>query len=167
VTDEDELEIMQMYEQGVSIADIAAEMAFTTNTVRKMLRKNDIVVAASKSTILDRMSMQDIEALKEDSYQGMSVIEICRKWGFKATQSFYVLVHELGWTPRQFEKTTIQAKKLREDKAIEMYQQGHPLWFISQETGLYQPQIHALIHREGLTLRRPRGESKVVKHRPA
>ena len=163
----EELEIVQMYEAGVSILDIEVEMDVSRNTIYRILKGEEIPLRSLRNvgrpSILDSMSEADIEAFALDYNSDLKVHEIMDKWKIRSTKSFYDLLHLLQIPMRTTSKQHLEAKEKRILLAMDMYRKGYYIWEIEQETGIRQPEIHKELHRRDVPLRRPRERAKLGK----
>jgi transposase len=163
----EELEIVQMYESGVSVVDIEVEMDVSRTVIYRILKSEEVPLRALRNigrpSHLDNMSEADIEAFALDYAGGMKIWELMDKWKIRSSKSLYELIHLLQIPLRLTSKSNLEAKELRIKKAMQMYKDGFYLWEIENETGLFQPEIHKHLHRRDIPLRRHMSRAKLGK----
>lgn len=139
-------ELLQMWEQGMPVQDIARELELPITRVRK-----ELVAHGRKRT---RSAVHASEAEICTSYAaGDEVSDILAKYELSYSM-LYTILSRSGVPVRKTAHK--EGKELQLKVAVEMYQAGQPLWQIKQDTGVAQPILHAELHRLKIALRRPR-----------
>jgi len=145
-------EIIEMGITGqFTVGDIATEVGVSTSTVRNVLKGAGIEILRIKA--VDRVSEEVRDKLIEAYTQNQPVSYILNTHQI-SYNTFYEILAIRGVEVRIYEKrSSPAAQRLREDAVLILYAQGEPIWFIQQETGLYQTQIHSILHKHNVPLR--------------
>lgn len=141
---EREIEIVEMHEGGLTLKGIAEEMDISVTAVRNVLKKysrptHKIAAAYNEEDVIAQYVANE------------PVPEILATNKLNYAQLYRILQQHGIPTRRSIEADT---KQDRLEHAIELYQEGEPLWYIKEETGVHQPTLHAELHKRHITLRR-------------
>lgn len=139
-------ELLAMYDAGVNVINIAAELGVSGQTIRRVLKEHG-------KEISRRAAVLDEEAIVKDYVGRMAVPEILAKYKITYAMLYKILATN-GIPTRKIENAS--GHDMRLDHAVQMYEAGLPIWTIKQETGIAQPTLHAELHRRSIPLRRPR-----------
>lgn len=139
-----EAEVVQMHQQGMKATAIAVELEISPSAVRAVLRKNAPPVP---------IKVLDEDAIVEAYLGSVPVADILKEHGTSYATLYKVLAaHDVQ--TRAAISAPGRQKQL--EAAVALYKSGSPLWTILQETGISQPVLHNELHKQGITLRRPR-----------
>jgi len=141
------LEMVEMFEQNISVKDIAEELDVSPATVHRHLKEQGY-----DSSIHVRKVNED-EILKAYQDNARSIASILREYDITYS-IFYGILNDHDIPIRKEAQANGKEKALV--AAIEMYKRGDPLWMIKQNTGVHQPVLHAELHKRKVPLRRPR-----------
>jgi hypothetical protein len=146
--------VMDMWNGGVqSVPDIAAELNLSEPIVRKILREHGIRVGKVGSRRrIDQMTQEELDEFVKDYNENMPVKDICVKYHM-VPGTLYMIIRELGIVPRSRAVEAIEARNLQMDTAVEMYQEGWVLWYITSETGIDPPRLMAELGKRGMQKR--------------
>jgi transposase-like protein len=148
-------EIVEMYKAKMEPSLIAAECDVAIETVYKVLRQEGVDLG---DRFLRKWSPEQLDEIVTQYNSGMAITEVCRTYDISGYQQLYEILRRLGIPPRTHSKAAITAKNEQLDRAIQMYLEGEPIWFIIEETGISQPKLHQTIHSRGIQLRRPQAK---------
>ena len=141
---EKETEILEMYDNGVQVNAIAEEMQLSATAIRNVLKKHDRATITKKP-------IRDEEAIINKYLQQVPMRDILEEYHLTYSMLYGILAkHQIA--SRKLTNTNSRQQRL--DTAIKMYQDGHTLWQIANETGIAQPTLHAELHKRGVQLRR-------------
>lgn len=140
--------IITMASSGFSVKDIANEVEVSESTVRSVLKLHNIELKDAPPKLNER-EQNVIEAYKGDT----PVPQILQQFEFTYTKLYTLL--ERTKTPLR-KSHALKARETMIEQAVKMYEEGTPLWKITQETGVAQPKLHAELHLRNIPLRRPR-----------
>ena len=141
---EREVEIIEMHEGGLALKGIAEEMDISVTAVRNVLKK----YGRATHKVAPSYNEEDIVA---QYVANEPVPAILVEHGITYTQLYHIL-QQHGIPTRKSMEADVRQSRL--ERAIEMYQEGSPLWQIKAETGIAQPTLHAELHQRGIPLRR-------------
>lgn len=141
---ETENEIVQMYDSGMKVSAIAAEMSKSTTAVRNVLKKYDRDLSVIKP-------LRDEETIINQYVQNIPIPAILTEHNLTYSMLYSILSkHQVP-----VRKVANEAnRRVQYDLAVEMYKDGMPLWQITSETGIAQPALHSELHKRGVPLRR-------------
>jgi predicted transcriptional regulator len=142
----DDTELLAMYDAGITISGIATELGMSTQTVRRVLQEHGKDTSRKVKTIDE----EDVITMYK---QGEPIPNILNEHGI-SYNAMYTILAKHDVTIRKVAGKEVNEARIA--KAVEMYQAGAPLWSIKQETGVPQPTLHAVLHQQGIPLRRPR-----------
>jgi len=157
-------EIVEMINAGFDVNQVGIEVNVHPTTVRRICflkgitpakrRRIDSVTPEVKADVIARYIADE------------KIIHIITRHNLTYA-AFYMVIAE-DPTAQGLRKTYhAEAEKAREDNAIELYEQGAPLWKIKSDTGYSQPQIHEIMHKRGVVLRNSRVEKRKQDERNA
>lgn len=139
-------EIVQMWEAGLGLTQIASEFGTSTAIVRRHL--------ATKGISPDQDVVKDYEPAVIEAYQkGVSIKAITLKHNISTAKVYDVLAKNDIPIRKVAQR---DAKQRQMDEAVQMYKDGAMLKEILAETGVPQPTLHNELHARGVRLRRPR-----------
>jgi len=139
-------ELITMFNQGMSIDDIATELEVSVSTVRAVLKENGLVKPKSEPT--------EVELQIAVDYTGdLPVPTILQKYHITYARLYTILSDQEVSLRKQVNAAGRSASL---EAAIAMYKDGTPLWKIKTETGIAQPTLHAELHTRQIPFRRPR-----------
>ena len=142
-------DILQMFDQGMVPKSIASELEVSETLVRHVLKEN----GRSRLKRSRGMSTEKVEEICNDYTGNMGVAEIIAKHNISYATLYAALV-KMEIPLRRYSSSDEEAQKARVDQCLTMYKDGVPLWKITMETGFQQPQIHQLVHKHSIPLRR-------------
>lgn len=152
LTDSEKTEVVNLIEDGISVADVAEHMSVSTNTIYGILRKNKVSTKRA-ATLVDTV---DQEQLIQDYNDLYPLRVIAEKHQISTSQIYYILrSNNIPARSKSGLMTEIRAERL--DTAVRMYQDGFYIHEITAETGIHQPTLHQELHNRKVPLRRPRG----------
>lgn len=151
--EQDEFDILNMYQQGVSVDTIADEFGYDKKTVYRLLRSKGVLKEKGRYSILDKFSEETLNEFTKDYITGMKMRDMCEKYDI-SSPSVYAVLSQLGIQPRTLNREYLTAKKSQMDQAVQFYIDGWELWRIEVETGVSQPSLHKQLHIRGVKLRR-------------
>lgn len=141
---EKETEILEMYDNGVRVTAIAEEMGLSATAIRNVLKKHD-------RTTISKHAFRDEDTIIEQYVHGTPIKAILSEHDLTYSMLYGILAkHKVASRKIIFK----DSRQQRLDTAVEMYQDGHTLWQIANETGIAQPTLHAELHKRGMQLRR-------------
>jgi hypothetical protein len=146
--DERTQEIVDMLSNGIPPKQVALEMGMSQTAVRNVMKAQGLGPGKALRTPL-----LDVQAIAEAYVRGDPVPNILHEHDITYTKLYKVL-GDLNIPIRKV--ADADARKMRMDTAVQMYEAGAPLWQIKQETGVHQPTLTAELHKRGVPLRRPR-----------
>lgn len=148
--------IVMMYQGGISVKSIVEEIeGVNAHDVRKVLREHGVLSGPGRRpTIVEEMDESTMEAMLTDYYNDMPMYELVDKYNLGRIDRVYMILRELGQTPRSYIPERMISKKAALDRAMELYAQGMPLWQIEEETGINSTRISDERHRRKLPGRR-------------
>jgi len=141
---ETEAEIVEMHEGGLTLKSIADEMGISSTAVRNILKKygketSRVVVDYDEEDIIQQyVSNEPVPQILEDN--NISYAQL------------YTILRNHKVPTRKAIRQDVKQERLAQ--AVELYQDGVPLWNIKEETGIHQPTLHAELHRRHIPLRR-------------
>lgn len=147
-TEERTEEILAMHDQGFSPVAIAEEIDVSETYVRNVLQEEGIDTSRRITTLALKA-----EAVVEAYQADKPVPDILAEFDITYARLYGILA-EYDVPLRKVAHA--QARNIQMDQAVKLYEDGIPLHKITEETGIHQPQIHAELHKRGVTLRRPR-----------
>lgn len=152
LTDSERKEVLNLTEDGISVADIAEHMSVSTNTIYGILRKSKVSTKRA-ATLVDTVDQPQLIQDYNDLYPLRVIAE---KHQISTSQIYYILrTNNIPARSKSGLMTEIRAGRL--DTAIRMYQDGFYIHEITAETGIHQPTLHQELHMRKVPLRRPRG----------
>ena len=148
--------IITMYQSGITVQDIANEIeGATPGYVRAVLREAGILAGPGRrDSLVDKFDDATLEAMMLDYYQDMPMPEILVKYRLARHEQFYRILASIGHGARKIQPEVVMSRKDRDERALELYKQGAPIWKIRDETGIPQPRLHYLVHTRKIPLRR-------------
>lgn len=150
------VEAANMFAASMPSDDIAEELGISVPYLYKLLKAQDIELAASggrRSIVEDLDDDVKEEIIRVYQTREVPLSVVLAQYGMSYNQ-MYTLLRREGVDIRKFidhERTT---KKHRMDIAVQMYEDGAKLWLIEDETGIRQPEMHKELHIRGVALRR-------------
>ena len=141
-----EQEIVRMYQAGLSVVVIAAETEVSITTIRSVIKLHGLEKP-------EKPPAQGDDLVGIDYTTNMPVPELLQKHSI-TYQKLYTILDKLNIPLRSH--ASIPSRQAFLDQAVQMYQDGIPLWKIQDETGVHQPTLHAALHTRNIPLRRPR-----------
>jgi hypothetical protein len=148
--------MLEFFEQGVDLDEIAGEYDCSPSKVRLILKELGVTFGKiGRPSVIDAMDAASLEALIiEYTTTTINVRELCNKWKMDVT-TFYVVLREMNVATRTTQPARVQARKDRMDLAMSMYQ-NHSIyvWQITAETGFDSVAIIQEVHRRGIPMRR-------------
>jgi transposase-like protein len=139
----DSAEAITMFVGGISVADIAAELDVTEQTVRSWLRDAEVTVVAKAART---------QAIIEAYNEGDTVWAICKRFDI-AQGTLYNTLHREGVPLR---REVAQALGNDSQTVVEMYVRGDTLAAIRRETGRGYNTIYEILDARGIPRRRTR-----------
>jgi len=141
---ERELEIVEMHEGGLALNGIAEEMDISVTAVRNVLKK----YGRATHRVVASFNEEDVIA---QYVANEPVPDILTTNNLNYAQLYHIL-QQHGIPTRKSIEADVRQERL--NHAIELYQDGQPLWLIKEETGIPQPTLHAELHKRHIPLRR-------------
>jgi len=139
-----EQEIVEMYKAGLGLGAIAEEMDLSTTAIRNILQKHDVPTRITRPST-------DEDKIVERYLTSEPIPGILKDFNISYGRLYSILARHGVPTRKVLNK---QGRELALDKAVEMYEEGHLIWKITEETGVAQPTLHAELHKRGVSLRR-------------
>lgn len=149
-------EAIEMYKGGAKIPNIAIELDRSETYIRKILSGAGIELTREKSRVVADAVVEDVCIMYT---QGLPVTDIIRKHHISYSVMYNIL--QAQEIPLRKIAQADGSSTLREQQVIQMYEDKAPLWKITQETGYQQPKIHAILHANGILLRREKMRNKL------
>lgn len=143
-------EIVAMFDEGMSPAQIANEIGKTLSDVRIVLYNAQRIEATRNTSVI---SAKIEEKLLKRYYAFEPVDNILTSLDLKINDLWRVLAKN-GLSAREKTPEHIAARKLRYDHVMHLYANDHKLVDITSETGISQPQLHIELHKRRWPLRR-------------
>jgi len=141
-----EQEILKLHQAKFTVAEIAEEAEVSEGTVRSVLKAHGLTKPEPRVTSVD-------EGVATDYGSGVPVPEILKKYNLTYTK-LYAVLNKTNTPLRR--NASAPARESMMNTAVQMYQDGAPLWRIQEETGVPQPSLHNALHTRQIPLRRPR-----------
>ncbi len=136
-------EISSMFEEGTTLQAIANELEISEPYVRKLLQE--------AGYLSKRGSVDEEAVVAEYLHFEIPVVGVCTKHGISTTKLYEILArHNVPANARK------KVYADRGQRAIQLYIEGASLNDIYDETGVSQPVLHTLLHRQKVPLRRQR-----------
>jgi len=152
LTDSDRKEVVNLVQDGISVADVAEHMGVSDNTIYGIIRKESVSPKRA-ATFLDSVNSEQIVQDYNDFYP---LKQIADRHEISLSQVYYVLrSNNVPARSKGNMASDIKAETL--DTAVRMYQDGFYIYEITAETGVHQPTLHQELHQRKVPLRRPRG----------
>lgn len=139
-----EQEIVEMHKAGLGLGAIAEELGLSTTAIRSVLQKYGISTRKIFAT-------KDEDEIIEEYLAEGPIPEILRKHTITYGKLYSILARHGIPTRKVLNK---EGRKLALNRAVEMYEEGYPIWKITEETGVHQPTLHTELHKRGVQLRR-------------
>lgn len=153
ISPEKRQQILDLFDQDTSVtpAMISTELDVAMPTVYRILRNadRDVLRSANRSTL----TPQDQAALIEGFLIGVPGVQLRTDFDI-STSEYYTLLRQAGVDFKATRRKRQETRHQKLDKAIAMYQEGHPLWSITLETGISAPVVNLELHKRRMQLRR-------------
>ena len=145
-------EIVKMYESGIAVSAIAAELGKSQTYVYKLLAALG-VMTKERSKVAQFNDEQRDDILMMYNEQEAPIAEILEKYDITYTQLYFFL-KKCGVTPRgSRSKAPDEIRVLRDKHVVELYQGGAKIHEIVDETGLDTSRIYLILHKARIPLR--------------
>lgn len=147
------LEAYNMWVSGITdVKSIAFELDRSEQWVRENLKQQGIELEKGRRGLFEELGDADKEDIVERYNRGEPVNAICHLYHM-SSGGFYGLLRKMGISPRRVARDSIEGRKIQEELALRMYIEGWVVWYITDETGLYPPDILKLARRAGVPMR--------------
>ncbi len=162
------IEVADMYDGGLAVKEIAAEVGVSVTYVYKLLEKQGVDATGVRGSFLDALDQEVIDEIVAN-YQSRTVpmSHLLEAHGLSYSNMYAILLSQGVSIRRHINKEEV-TRKLRMETAVQMYIDGARLWLIKEETGIHQPQLHAELHKRNVKLRRENGVTRpltgIVRH---
>jgi len=148
----DREEVIQMYESGLVVSDIADEMGVPKSAITEILREAGIIQKQGRKLSTSNLTEEERQEVIDSYVNGTTAVSLIAQYGI-TWNALYRLLEEAGIPYKEYKQIERGARHQRLDRAVEMYQGGARLWEIQNETGIRQPVLHNELHRRGIPLR--------------
>jgi len=159
ITDEQVSEILEMGNAGMSASEASRELDISVPTITRIYREYNIQVGTvGRKSLLELLDSDDIDFVVEQ-YENTErpVREFLKEVGMSYGQ-LYTLLDKLGIQRRRFKPDRMSGREAQLTAAVTLYNEGMPIWQITDETGVHQPTLHRELHKRNVPLRyRKRG----------
>lgn len=144
-------EILEMAATGqFDAAAIAREHDLHVTTVRKLCKVNNIELPRIRK--VDTIAKEIKDEVVASFMQGEKIISILSKHRL-TYMTFYSIVAEYPEAQAQRSEYNAEALRMRKDRAVELYEQGAPIWKIKSETGLGHTELQITLEERGIRRR--------------
>jgi len=150
-------EVAEMYEGGISVADMSEELGTSSAYIYMLLKRAGVDTGGGYGAgILRRLGERTKADLIQDYIDGeKTVMSILAEYSITYTQLYNLLA--IAGVPTRKTAYDARVSDKRKDIAVDMYKEGHLLKVITAETGVSQPTLHYELHKRGIPLRQRRG----------
>jgi hypothetical protein len=150
----DKADVVEMFQAGMSLTDIAAELDCAPKIVRAMLVEERLIQRPGRQSNATAVKEDDRKQMIKDYVENkVPAIQLIQQYRL-TWNAFYHILDEEGIKYREIKQVDRMARLQRLDRAIEMYVGGARIWEIENETGIRQPVLHGELHKRSIPLRR-------------
>lgn len=156
-----EIQICDAYAKGAPVSEIANEFGFSKITIYKTLKKfgatlRPLTERGSGNSRLDMWDDETTDQFIRDYSDGiLKVNQILEKYDIGAP-TLYTLLTILNIPSRKMSATLLEARDRRMDQAVKLYQEGHQIWTIEEETHICSTMLYRELYHRGVRLRNKR-----------
>ncbi len=151
-TDEQEIEICEKYESGLSATKISENYNCSANTICNVLKRNDIQTR-KHSDVLKKFTLEQELQICKDYALGLSTRKVGEKWGCNES-SVPLILQRNGYKTRSRLEVVRKFTDKQELEICQKYEEGLDGIKLSNEYGCDDSTIYEILKRNDVKIRR-------------
>lgn len=148
--------VLEMHDDGFDPKEISEETGLDNKEIIEIIARSR-GLKAPKNGVLPREAHEPPgwaqKVITDYLEEMMRVSDILKKYDFSSYNVFYTFLRRHEIPVRQRSRVHVQAKIDQLNNAVKMYQEGHRIVDIVDETGINQPRLHKELRDRGIKFR--------------